>query len=87
MTTITKIKETCCLPKSLRFHDLDSMIDFLKENGKRIGEQAKRGNKKAEDIVRWYDFLYRAPGDPGGQVFLAQAINDYVGSINEADLF
>lgn len=80
MTTFTLTKETCCRPKSPCFHDIDSVIGYLKTHGSKIGEQAKEGLKEANEIIKWYDFLYRAPGDPGAQMLLERAVTAYVES-------
>lgn len=80
MTTTTLTKETYYHQKKVRFHDIDSVISYLKEHGSKIGEQAKEGLKEANDVIRWYDFLYRAPGDPGGQMLLEKAVVAYAES-------
>jgi hypothetical protein len=80
MTTSTLTKETCFPQKKTRFHDIDAVIGYLKTHGSKIGEQAKDGLKEANDIIKWYDFLYRAPGDPGAQMLLERAVTAYVES-------
>lgn len=80
MTTIVETQETCCRPKNRHFPDIDSVIDYLKRHGNRIGELAKEGSKVANDVIKWYDFMYRAPSDPGGQMLLTQAVEAYMDS-------
>lgn len=77
MITTTGIKEACSLLRNSRFHEVEQVVDFLKIHGKRIGERARQGEHDAEELVSWYEFCYRAPGDPGGQMLLVLSMNEY----------
>lgn len=72
-------KDMECSPvKRVHFRDIDEVIDYLKEHGRKIGKQFKQGNKEAREVLKWYEFLYKAPGDPGAQAFLMVAVEDYI---------
>lgn len=56
------------------------VVDRLKEVGREVGQQARNGNEKAQELVEAYQFLYASPGDPGAKMLLVVAYEDYVRS-------
>lgn len=55
----------------------DQVIEQLKTEGKEIGAKASKGDKKALEVIKMYDMVYKCPGDPGARVFLVEAYNSF----------
>ena len=75
----------CSPVKRTRFHDIDEVINFLKSHGEKVGQLHRQGVKAASEVVRWYEFLWRSPGDPGAQAFLMVALEDYLEALSRGD--
>jgi hypothetical protein len=60
----------------------DDVIEFLKREGKKIGQQK---TPEAIAVMEAYQFHYAAPGDPGGQGLLIEAVEKYIKN-NQGDV-
>jgi len=58
----------------------EEVMDYLKLNGKNIGEEANNGNEKALEVMKRYKLHYTCSGDPGGKAFLISSVEDYIES-------
>ena len=58
------------------------VMDYLKENGKTIGNESNEGNKLASEVISAYSFHYKCPGDPGGKCLLIVAVEKYIKAKN-----
>lgn len=56
--------------------EFEKIRPFLEEHGKEIGEKAGEGNKKAQEIIKYYKMFYDCH-EAGSLVFLEGAIEDY----------
>ena len=62
--------------------NLTEVQNYLEKTGKKIGEQASKGNKKALEIMKIYKMLYDCPGDPGAQGILCELVKDWSDQYN-----
>lgn len=62
----------------MKFNTMEQVYDYLKVNGLKIGELAKKGNKLARQIIGLYDMHHKCPGDPGAQGLLMASLEEYI---------
>lgn len=56
---------------------LDEMITYLRGEGRTIAAHAEAGAQEAINVMGAYRFMADCPGDPGGQMLLGVAIEEY----------
>jgi hypothetical protein len=60
----------------MRYTRLDDLMKALTPRAPEIDQQAKEGNAKAQEVIRYYRMAHACP-DPGAQMFLAQAFEEW----------
>jgi len=63
--------------------DYKEAMEYLRKNGKEIAREALEGNIIANAIRAAYNFHWKCPGDPGGKMLLAVAIEKYIEAMEE----
>jgi hypothetical protein len=59
------------------------VISQLKTKGQKIGKLAALGVESAQKVIKQYQFHFACPGDPGGQVFLIEAYEEFEKDYNQ----
>ncbi|HEY5630930.1 MAG TPA: hypothetical protein VIR31_02275 [Nitrososphaeraceae archaeon] len=61
----------------MKINNLDEAIVVLKKRGHEIGDQAKMGNKLAQQVIDMYALAYKCP-ETASITFLCCALEDYL---------
>ena len=69
----------------IRLHR-ESLINYLKLEGKRISNFARQGWSCANKIINYYDLVYTCPSDAAGWAFLETEIENYKKRLKEENL-
>jgi hypothetical protein len=57
----------------------EELIEALKKDGSKIGEQSHEGNEKASKVIECYSMWYKCPGDSCAFVLCERAYAEWKG--------